>query len=450
MLKCPLKQQKGEMETEAEGERIGKDESKAIFEATPEAVDPDRAIIGVYRIESDLTLREAGMELAIEESIGTWTPLSTPQEWIRKELAAKVFKWKGKHRGLVWVAFPLDLFDLETGGIPNILSIVAGNLFGLSVLKNVRLLDLEFPKELRRVFPGPRFGIDGIRSLLGTLQNRRPHLGTIIKPKVGLGPVETAKVAYEAALGGVDFIKDDETLVNQAFCRLEDRVARVMDALDRAKSETGRRVLYAPNITSSPLRILELAERVKENGANMLMVDVLTAGFPAVQALAEDSSIGLPIHIHRTMHAAMTRNPRHGIAFLPIAKLVRLAGGDQLHSGTGAGKMERRRRETKGIVEFLQGSWLGFKPVFPVASGGIHPGIVPENLKALGTEIVINAGGGIHGHPLGTRAGAMAMRQAIDAFMASIPLDDYAQTHEELRIALETWGRRFGSGSGGD
>ncbi|MEM3793867.1 MAG: RuBisCO large subunit C-terminal-like domain-containing protein, partial [Candidatus Bathyarchaeia archaeon] len=362
--------------------------------------------------------------------------------------AAKVFRWRGKHRGLVWVAFPLDLFDLETGGIPNILSIVAGNLFGLGALKNVRLLDLEFPRELRKAFPGPRFGIEGIRSLLGTLQDRRPHLGTIIKPKVGLGPLETAKVAYEAALGGVDFIKDDETLVNQAFCRLEARIAKVMEALDKAKSETGRRVLYALNVTSSPLRILELAERAKQNGANMLMVDVLTTGFSAVQALAEDASIRLPIHVHRTMHAAMTRNPRHGIAFLPIAKLVRLAGGDQLHSGTGAGKMERRMGETKGIVEFLRKPWLGFEPLFPVASGGIHPGIVPENLKMLGTDIVINAGGGIHGHPLGTKAGAMAMRQAIDAFMASIALEDYARTHEELRIALETWGRRFGSGSG--
>ncbi|MBS7609451.1 ribulose 1,5-bisphosphate carboxylase [Candidatus Bathyarchaeota archaeon] len=405
-------------------------------------------VIGIYRIESDLPLQEAGRELAIEESIGTWTPLRTPQEWIRRDLAAKVFRWKGKHRGLVWVAFPLELFDIETGGIPNILSIVAGNLFGLGALKNVRLLDLEFPRELRKAFPGPRFGIEGIRSLLGTLQDRRPHLGTIIKPKVGLGPLETAKVAYEAALGGVDFIKDDETLVNQAFCRLEARVAKVMEALDKARSETGHRVLYALNVTSSPLRILELAERAKQNGANMLMVDVLTAGFSAIQALAEDASIRLPIHVHRTMHAAMTRNPRHGIAFLPIAKLVRLAGGDQLHSGTGAGKMERKMRETKEIVEFLRRPWLGFKPLFPVASGGIHPGIVPENLKALGTDIVINAGGGIHGHPLGTRAGAMAMRQAIDAFMASIALEDYARTNEELRIALETWGRRFGSGFG--
>ncbi|MEM2927197.1 MAG: RuBisCO large subunit C-terminal-like domain-containing protein, partial [Candidatus Bathyarchaeia archaeon] len=276
------------MEAEGEGKGEVKDESegRAIFEAMPEAIDQDRMVIGIYRIESDLPLQEAGRELAIEESIGTWTPLRTPQEWIRKDLAAKVFRWRGKRRGLVWVAFPLDLFDLETGGIPNILSIVAGNLFGLGALKNVRLLDLEFPRELRKAFPGPRFGIEGIRSLLGTLQDRRPHLGTIIKPKVGLGPLETAKVAYEAALGGVDFIKDDETLVNQAFCRLEARVAKVMEALDKAKSETGRRVLYALNVTSSPLRILELAERAKQNGANMLMVDVLTAGFSAVQALA--------------------------------------------------------------------------------------------------------------------------------------------------------------------
>jgi len=416
---------------------------RSIFLARPEEIDPDRHVTATYLVESDLPLQEAGVQIATEESVGTWTELTTLTPWAAETLPAKVFRWDDGQKGLVSIAFPTALFDLEKGGIPNVLSIVAGNLFGLSALRNVRLLDLEFPKAAIEAFPGPRFGIDGIRERVSTLENQRPHLGTIVKPKVGLNPKQTAQVAYEAAVGGVDFIKDDETLSNQAFCRLDERTSAVMEALDRARSETQRQVFYAVNVTSNVADLLEMAETAKSHGANMLMIDVLTAGFSAVQMLAEDPSIGLPLHVHRTMHAAFTRNPKHGIHPFVLLKLVRLAGGDQMHTGTGAGKMEKAVAEVKRGAEFLRQPWFGLRNVFPVASGGVHPGIVAANLDILGRDCVINAGGGIHGHPKGTRSGARAMRQAIDAHMQGIPVGVYAKSHEELRLALETWGDRY-------
>ena len=416
---------------------------KSVFFAKPEEIDLENYVVATYYVESKLTLPEAGEQIAIEESIGTWTEVTTTTAWIREKLPAKVFRWESGSKGLVSVAFPKELFDVESGGIPNILSIVAGNLFGLSALKNVRLLDVEFPEEVVSAFPGPKFGVEKIREIMGTLKDRRPHLGTIIKPKVGLNPKQTAEVAYEAAMGGVDLIKDDETLTNQKFCPLEERVANVMEAIDKAKKETGKNVLYAVNVTANIDQMMKLTDTAIEHDANMLMVDVLTAGFSAVQMLAKDPSIKVPLHIHRTMHGAITRNPKHGIHMMVIAKLVRMAGGDQLHTGTAAGKMEKAVTEVKKVNEFLRSEWHGLQNVLPVASGGIHPGIVPPNIKNLGRDLVINAGGGIHGHPLRTRAGATAMRQAIDAFMNNVPLEEYAKTHEELRLALETWGYRY-------
>jgi len=365
--------------------------------------------------------------------------VTTTTAWIRERLPAKVFNWESGNKGMVSIAFPSELFDVETGGIPNILSIVAGNLFGLSELKNVRLLDVEFPKEIVSTFPGPKFGVEKIREIMGTLKDRRPHLGTIIKPKVGLNPKQTAEVAYEAALGGVDLIKDDETLTNQKFCPLEERVANVMEAIDKAKKETGKNVFYAVNVTANIDQMIKIADTAIEHNANMLMVDVLTAGFSAVQMLTKDPSIKVPLHIHRTMHGAITRNPKHGIHMMVIAKLVRMAGGDQLHTGTAAGKMEKAVIEVKRVNDFLRSEWHNIKNVLPVASGGIHPGIVPPNIENLGRDLVINAGGGIHGHPTGTRAGAKAMRQAIDAYMKRVPVQEYAETHEELRRALQVW-----------
>jgi len=413
---------------------------RSIFYARPEEIDQERYVIADYYVESPLTVPKAGEQIATEESIGTWTELTTTTERIQRSLAAKVFKWKGKARGFVTVAFPDELFDAENGGIPNILSIVAGNLFGLSSLKNVRLLDVELPKSIVQFFPGPKFGIREVRKIAGTLENGRPHLGTIVKPKVGLTPEETARVAYEAARGGVDFIKDDETLGNQRFCPLEDRVVKVMEALDKAKPETGRHVFYAVNVTGNYDSMMKMVDVAISHGANMIMIDVLTAGFSAVQRLAQDPSIKVPLHIHRTMHAAMTRNPRHGIHTLVMTKLMRLAGADQAHTGAAAGKREKMVKEQRKIAQAARDEWHGLKPTFPVASGGIHPGIAATNFEVLGNDLVINAGGGIHGHPLGTRAGATAMRQAIDAWMGKIPAIEYAKTHHELKMALEHWG----------
>lgn len=415
------------------------------FLSKPEEIDPDSYVIAQYYVESEYPLVKAGEQIAIEESIGTWTEVKTQTEWIKEHLAAKVFKYDKGNKGMVFVAYPLELFDIEIGGIPNLLSIVAGNLFGLSSLERCKLIDIQLPKEFVKAFKGPKFGIEGVRSIVGTLESRRPHLGTIVKPKVGLSPEQTAEVAYEAAIGGVDLVKDDETLTSQKFCPFEDRLVKVLEKLDQVKEETGRTVLYAANITASIDKMIELADIAIEHGANCLMVDVLTAGFTALQKIAEDPSIKVPIHVHRAMHAALTRLKTHGISMMVIAKLVRLAGGDQLHTGTAAGKMgiKGEWKEVRKINDFLRSDWYGLKTVLPVASGGIHPGIVPINIKLLGNDIMINAGGGIHGHPWGTRAGAKAMKQAIEATMKGIPLEEYAKDHPELKAALEKWGTMF-------
>ncbi|MBO5367519.1 ribulose 1,5-bisphosphate carboxylase, partial [Methanocorpusculum sp.] len=311
-------------------------------------------------------------------------------------------------------------------------------LFGLGKLEAVRLLDIDLPENLAGC--GPKFGIDGIRKIVGTEVSCRPHIGTIIKPKVGLNPKDTARVAYEAALGGLDLIKDDETLTNQTFCPLFDRLEAVMDALDRAKDETGKQVLYAVNVTTGGDRIVELAHKAVSAGANMLMVDVLTAGFSAIQALAEAPGINVPIHVHRTMHGALTRNPHHGIAMRPIAKLVRSSGGDQLHTGSVSGKMGSKAGEVIADNREITKPLSYLKPVFPVSSGGLHPGKVAAEIAKLGTDIVLQAGGGIHGHPEGTTAGTRAMLQAAEAAILGIPAREYATSHPELAAALAKWG----------
>lgn len=397
------------------------------------ARDVHDAVVATYELQGAFPLQESARVVAMEQSTGTWTPLARRSTKLEDRLAAWV-EGVDRKRGTARIAFPVEIF--EPGNVAGILSIVAGNLFGLGSLRRARLIDVAFPPSFAKALPGPRVGIAGIRRAVGTTRSQRPHGGTIVKPKVGLNPKQTAAVAGQAALGGLDLIKDDETLTDQAFCRLAERTPRVMAALDQAREQTGKGCLYAVNITAGADAVLDRLDTVVDAGANCVMLDVLTSGFDALASLRRATN--LPIHVHRTMHGALTRSQEFGIGMLPIARLVRLCGGDQLHVGSASGKMEHTA-ELPAILAALRASWHGTKPVFPVSSGGLHPASVPAEVKAFGSDCVLQAGGGIHGHPDGTTAGARAFLQAIAAAHAGRPLAKSAPP--ELQAALDLWGR---------
>jgi len=135
-------------------------------------------------------------------------------------------------------------------------------------------------------------------------------------------------------------------------------------------------------------------------------------------------------------------------------EIIRLIGLDQLNIGTVVGKMHGGEEEVKSLLATCESSkvsedrkanrlaqnWECFKPVIAVASGGLHPGHVPKIMQILGRDIVIQFGGGIHAHPEGTRAGATAIIQAIDAIISGEKIKDYAMHHKELDLALQKWG----------
>jgi ribulose-bisphosphate carboxylase large chain len=383
-----------------------------------------------YLEPEGISLKEAAGGVAAESSIGTWTELTTAKPYVER-LAAHVFSLEGN---VVKIAYPVELF--EGGNMPNILSSVAGNVFGLKALRNLRLNDVVLPAELLESFKGPRFGIEGIRELLKVRE--RPLVGTIIKPKLGLKTVDHAHVAYEAWAGGCDVVKDDENLSSQRFNPLEERVVQTLESRDRAEEETGERKVYMVNVTAETETMVKRAEYVLAHGGEYVMVDILTCGFSALQTL-RDQGFKLVIHAHRAGHAAFTKNLKHGISMRVVAKVARIIGVDQLHVGTVVGKMSETKQEVLENIEACKMPMGGLKPVLPVASGGLHPRLVPALMETFGEDFVIQAGGGIHGHTDGTFAGATAMRQAVNAVMEGKTLEDYAETHKELKTALELW-----------
>lgn len=415
--------------------------------------EPDENdLIAMYYVEKApgcKNLEHACEEIAKESSIGTWTKIATLSADIATKLKPSGYHIDEKNQ-IVKIAYTKELF--EAGNMSQILSAVAGNIYGMKVLNKLRLLDISFPKDIVRAYKGPKFGIDGIRKL--TKIRERPLLGTIVKPKVGLNEIEHAKICGEAWAGGLDIVKDDENLTSMSFNKFEKRIEDTLKIRDKVEQETGEKKIYMPNITAKVSVMKDRADFVIDHGGEYIMVDIVTVGFSALQEIRdylEDKNT--VIHAHRAMHAAFTRDKTHGMTMLALAKLMRLIGMDQLHTGTVVGKMEGDKKEVvemnKVITEpniigndmsILDQDWGTIKPVLPVASGGLSPLHAPDLIEILGKNLVFQFGGGCHGHPDGTKAGATAIRQAIDAVLEGSTLEEFSKTQPELKKALEKWG----------
>jgi len=400
-------------------------------------------LIAEYYVEPNrMDLVKVANHLAAESSIGTWTTISTMSPDISRKLKPSVFSIN-KRKKIVKISYPEELF--ERGNMPQILSSIAGNIYGMKAVKKLKLLDIGFTKKLVKSFKGPKFGIKGVRKVAGVKKN--PLIGTIVKPKVGLSSKKHAEVAFNAWVGGLNCVKDDENLTNQTFNRFEKRIKLTEKARLKAEKITGEKKIYMPNITAEAKEMLKRMKFVERHHGNYIMVDILTVGFSGLQTVRNETK--LPIHAHRAMHAAITRL-NHGMSMLTIAKIARLIGVDTLHIGTAyVGKMSESKKSTLDIEDeiehqfikskgwVLKQNWHGKKPVLAVASGGLHPGHIPKLVKMMGNDIVIQAGGGVHGHPQGTLIGAKAMRQALEGTMKKIPLEKYKLNNPELAVALK-------------
>src|SRR3972149_5959102 len=411
------------------------------FDYTPAKDD----LISLYYFEpaKGISAREAAGRIASESSAGTWTTLHRLPERVEK-IKARAFELDGSY---VKVAYPIDLW--EPGNAPQLLSGIAGNIFGMKALRNLRLIDASLPAGYIKSFKGPGHGVSGIRSLLKV--EKRPVTGAVPKPKIGFSAAEHAEVAFETWMGGFDLVKDDENLTSTSFNRFEDRVERMAKFRDRAEKETGEQKDALLNITGETKEMIRKAKLLHDSGWRFAMIDVVTCGTAAVQTLREEcGDLGLAIHAHRAMHAAFDRNPKHGISMYFLAKIMRLIGVDEIHVGTAVGKLVGSKKEVVNLADMLRKShvedknmlsqdWGKIKPVLPVSSGGLHPGLIPIVMDILGNDCTLLVSGGIHGHPNGTRAGAKAAIQAIEASMEGIDLKEYARNHKELKQALDKW-----------
>jgi ribulose-bisphosphate carboxylase large chain len=406
-----------------------------------------------YLVETGAGLDRAAATMAGEQSTGTFVALpgETPELHARnggrvesvRELAADVPPslsgpvGEGRIvRGEVELSFPLD--NVGTS-LPNLLAMVAGNLFELRELSGIRIVDLVLPPEFGAAHPGPAFGIPGTRDIAGV--HGRPIVGTIVKPSVGLSPGETGALAGDLARAGLDFIKDDELQANGPHSPFEERLDAVLGELRRAADETGTMPIYAANVSDELDAMLRHVDLVAERGGNCVMVNVNAIGIVALRAVRQRST--LPIHAHRTGWGALTRSPALGFSFAVWQQLWRLAGADHLHVNGLRNKFWEPDDSVLASARAVLTPINGGPAAMPVFSSGQSAGQAADTYAALGTpDLLYLCGGGIMAHPDGIRAGAASIRQAWDAALAGLPIEFSAADHPELRRALEFFAPR--------
>jgi len=424
--------------------------------ALPDGVDYDEYVIGTYLVSfpKAIPVPKVAPALAIEQSTGTWVPVPGETPEVRRRHVAKVigvyevpdYEWMvpqdvDERQYIIRIAFPEVNFGSQ---IPMLLTTVVGNI---SMAGRLKVVDLRFPEKYVAGFQGPKFGIAGVRKVLGV--QGRPLLNNMIKPCTGYPPEVGVELFRLAALGGCDIIKDDELLANASFCEVEARVKLYMEAERQVYEETGEHTLYTVNVTDEIPKVFENARRAVELGCNALMVNYLATGFPVLRALAEDPAIQVPILGHMDVAGALYTAEWHGISsHLVLGKLPRLAGADIAVFPAPYGKAPVLMDKFQNVARNLTFPLYGIRPTFPMPSGGITPKMVPDVVHDLGPDIVIGSGGGIHAHPQGPVAGAKAFRQAIQATMEGRPLQEAAEEVAELKVALETWVDPFGKGVG--
>ncbi len=408
-------------------------------------------VLCAFRIKPKpgVDLIEAASAVAAESSTGTWTEVWSNALTDLEKYKARCYRIEG---AIAYIAYPIDLF--EEGSIVNIMSSIVGNVFGFKAVAAIKLEDMRIPFALVKTFPGPPTGIENERARLK--KYGRPLLGGTVKPKLGLSATAYAKVVYECLVGGLDTTKDDENMNSQPFNRWRDRFLFVMDAVKKAEAETGEAKGHWLNVTAPTTeQAVERTEFAAELGSRYIMSDYLTLGFAAHQSVVNRAAqLGLMVHVHRAMHAVIDRQQDHGISFLVLAKWLRLAGGDHLHTGTVVGKLEGDRVKTIAIADMMREDfvranpeaglyfdqeWAGLKTVFPVASGGIHVLHISDLYSIYGNDSFWLFGGGTHGHPGGSRAGARANRTATEAIASGRTIEQAAAESRELREAIELW-----------
>jgi ribulose-bisphosphate carboxylase large chain len=402
-------------------------------------------ITATYYIETPFAPEKAAAVLAGEQSSGTFVAVPGETAELKERFAARVetvevletvnepaipgaTSKEGKyHRAIVKVSWSIENFGYN---LPVMISTLQGNLYEITQFTGLKLIEIDLPASYEKHFSGPAFGIEGCRKLTGV--NDRPLIGTIIKPSIGLSPEQTAAMVKTLAEARIDFVKDDELLSSSANSNFNDRVDAVMKVINAHADKTGKKVMYAFNITGEIDEMLQRYEKIINSGGTCAMVSINSVGLSAVKKICDQKQ--LAIHAHRNGWGMLTRHPLLGIDFK--------AGVDQLHVNGIQNKFWESDDSVVSSIEACLSPMYNHKTVLPVVSSGQWGGQAFETYRRTKTvDLLYMAGGGIMAHPMGAAAGVKALQQAWKAAVDGINLEEAANQYPEFKKSVEKFGR---------
>ena len=408
-------------------------------------------ITAKYYIETPFAVEKAAQVLAGEQSSGTFVAVPGETEELKKRFAARIEKItqlesvnepaipgaKAKeglyHRANIEVSWSIENFGYN---LPVLISTLQGNLYELTQFTGLKLMDIELPASYASHFEGARFGIEGSR--LSTGVNNRPLIGTIIKPSIGMTPEQTAELVKTLVEADIDFIKDDELISSAANSVFEDRVNAVMRVINAHADKTGKKVMYAFNISDEIDSMLHRYDHIVNAGGTCAMISLNSVGLSGTKKVCDRGQ--LVIHGHRNGWGMLNRHPLLGIEFPAYQKLWRLAGVDQIHVNGIQNKFWESDDSVVRSIEACLKPLFG-RTVLPVVSSGQWGGQAFETYRRTQTtNLLYMAGGGIMAHPGGPANGVRALQQAWEGAVNGMSLADAVNAYPQFAKSVEKFG----------
>ncbi|RNL94532.1 ribulose 1,5-bisphosphate carboxylase [Sinomicrobium pectinilyticum] len=410
-------------------------------------------IKATYYIETPFDIEKSAKVLAGEQSTGTFVKIPGETAELKERFAARVEQirylesvsqpampgthadFPSYHRGMVEVSWSVENFAYN---LPALISTLQGNLYELKQFTGLKLMDIEMPASYAAHFKGPRFGIEGSRKLTGVNENR-PVMGTIIKPSIGMTPEQTARLVQTLVNAGIDFIKDDELMTSPSNSPFKARVDAVMRVIDEYADKTGKKVMYAFNISDGIDEMLRNYEYVCAKGGNCAMISLNSVGLSGTKKICDQGE--LVIHGHRNGWGMMNRHPLLGIDFSAYQKLWRLVGVDQIHVNGIQNKFWESDDSVVSSIKACLKPMLGGYTVLPVVSSGQWGGQAPETYRRTKTtDLLYMAGGGIMAHPDGPEGGVVALKQAWEAAVNGMSVEHAAKKYAAFGKSVKKFG----------
>jgi ribulose-bisphosphate carboxylase large chain len=330
--------------------------------------------------------RARAVAITLEQTVEVDDAL-VPPGFIREQIIGRLEELVPSEDGfgaIISYAESSSAFELT-----QLLNVIFGNS---SIKPGIKVADVRLSAGLLRHFPGPRFGISGLRRRLGIAA--RPLLCTALKP-MGESPAQLADKAYHFALGGIDIIKDDHGLSDQIFCPFEARVQACAEAVARANRDSGRQAIYVANVSAPYDQLQARAHYAKQAGAGGLMVAPGLTGFDALRLLAADATLDLPLLAHPALLGSFVMAPSmsHAVTF---ATLMRIAGADASIYPNYGGRFGFSEAECLSIATACRTPLGTYPAIFPSPGGGMDLQRVPELLRAYGEDVIFLIGGALY------------------------------------------------------